>query len=135
MIVDASIACKWYLNEEGSEKAFTVFLLDEPLIAPELIIAEVGHVLLKRRRGGLIAPQFALSVIADLPQRLDQLVPITSLARNAMDLSLRHNHSFYDCLYLALALERGERLITADAAFARKVSNSTGVIVLLPNDL
>ena len=39
-VVDASVALKWFKQEGGSDEARTL-LLREPLIAPELILAEV----------------------------------------------------------------------------------------------
>jgi predicted nucleic acid-binding protein len=39
VIVDASVALKWVIEEEGSQAARTL-LLDEPLAAPDLLIVE-----------------------------------------------------------------------------------------------
>ena len=39
-VVDASVALKWFKQEGGSDQARTL-LLEELLIAPELILAEV----------------------------------------------------------------------------------------------
>src|ERR1700730_1492657 len=40
VIVDASVALKWVIEEEGSQAARTL-LLDEPLAAPDLLIVEM----------------------------------------------------------------------------------------------
>jgi predicted nucleic acid-binding protein len=39
IVVDAGVALKWFKQESGSETARAV-LLPEPLIAPELVMAE-----------------------------------------------------------------------------------------------
>jgi predicted nucleic acid-binding protein len=41
-VVDASVALKWFLDEEGSEHARRLKSLEE-VIAPDLIVAEVSN--------------------------------------------------------------------------------------------
>ena len=45
VVIDASIAAKWYLIERGREPARALLLSGEPLLAPEFIVAEVMNVL------------------------------------------------------------------------------------------
>jgi predicted nucleic acid-binding protein len=50
---------------------------------------------------------------------------------NATNIAAEVNHKIYDCLYLALALERGEPLATADrrlATLAKELSIETHLI-------
>lgn len=47
-----------------------------------------------------------------------ELISDAELLPQAMSLALRMRHSVYVCLYLALALERRETLITADRRLA-----------------
>ena len=57
VIVDASVALKWVLQEEGSEAA-ELLLLEEPLAAPDLLIVECANVLWRKaRRGALTRDQ------------------------------------------------------------------------------
>jgi predicted nucleic acid-binding protein len=42
------------------------------------------------------------------------------LVQKAFDLACELDATVYDCIYLALAMLAGTRLITADAQFARK---------------
>ena len=53
-----------------------------------------------------------------MPIALDEIVPDTTLLAAAIDIALANNHKVYDCLYLALAIERGEPLATADRRLA-----------------
>ena len=50
--VDASIACKWFVEEEGSDEAEQLLAVGEVLLAPELIVAEVCSALWKKLRAG-----------------------------------------------------------------------------------
>ena len=41
LVVDASVALKWYLVESGAESARQILADDDRLVAPELVVAEV----------------------------------------------------------------------------------------------
>lgn len=47
-----------------------------------------------------------------------------ALHRAALDLATRLDHPVYDCLYLALALDRGAALATADRRFAAAITRA-----------
>jgi predicted nucleic acid-binding protein len=46
-VVDASVALKWVIDEDGSEAAGAL-LLEEPLAAPDLLMVECANVLWTR---------------------------------------------------------------------------------------
>ena len=53
LVVDASVALKWFVDEDGSDRAVALLDGDEPLIAPDLVVAEVCNAAwksLRRRR-------------------------------------------------------------------------------------
>jgi predicted nucleic acid-binding protein len=68
--------------------------------------------------------------LLDAPILLDS----PSLDTSALGLALAHGHPVYDCLYLALALERRCDLITADERFFRAMRVSLPCIRLLGMD-
>lgn len=117
-VVDASVVVEFFGGAEGA------LMLDErlkaeehTLWAPHLIDAEVGHALRRKVRLGQMdaeAAEQALWEINDLPLRL---VEHENLIQVAWD--LRDNFSFYDGLYVSLALMLGETLLTFDARMAR----------------
>jgi len=113
LIVDASVAAKWFFEEEGSARALE--LREEPdLIAPDFILLEVHHAMWKRlarRETEQIAVEQVQSV---LRLAIPQLVASQELAESAGRISLAHGLAIYDCLYLALAADTNDRLITAD---------------------
>ena len=44
LVVDCSVAVKWFLEEPGDREALALLRAGERLIAPELIIAELINV-------------------------------------------------------------------------------------------
>ena len=50
--------------------------------------------------------------------------PVIPLVRRATRLAVRLDHSVYDCIYLALAMEEGCQLVTADRPLHDKVERS-----------
>lgn len=92
-------------------------LESEPeLWAPHLIDAEIGHVLRRavlRDQLEATAARAVLADLADLPLRRASHV---DLADGAW--SMRHNVSYYDALYVALAAALDAPLITLDARLA-----------------
>ena len=47
LVVDASVAVKWFVEEDGRQQALQILDLDERE-APDLIIAEVANVIWKK---------------------------------------------------------------------------------------
>ena len=96
------------------------------VLAPQLLLAEAGNVLLrKQRRSELSAPELTelLQAIAALPIRLCEHGP---LLLPAVTLAQTHKLTVYDALYLAAAELNGARLITSDDALD-KVAREMGV--------
>ena len=122
MIIDASVAFKWLVTEPGSDMAIS-WLDHEDLKAPSLLLAEVGNAVSKRIRGGQLLQAGAAGKLA-------QLEPIVTIAESqnavglALTMSIELSHSFYDCVYLAMAEDLGDQLITADAVFFKKCEAS-----------
>jgi len=50
LIVDASVAVKWFSAEDGADRAEALFVAEPDLAAPELILAEVGNAMWKKHR-------------------------------------------------------------------------------------
>lgn len=114
LVVDASVACKWFTAESDADAAEALVASGEMLLAPDLIVAEVCNVAwLKLRRGEIAADQ-ATKMVQGLPDLLDELVPSVQLAGRALEIANSLGHPAYDCFYLALAELRGTRVTTAD---------------------
>jgi predicted nucleic acid-binding protein len=130
MIVDASVAFKWLVEEPDSDIAIS-WLSHDSLKAPALIYAEAGNALAKRIRGHELKPGGA----AENLQRLTRMLTIVDeqpyLGR-ALDMAVALDHSFYDCLYLAVAEALGDKLLTGDTRFAVKCAASEWSALLHP---
>lgn len=118
LIVDASVAVKWYLPERNSLEAEQILSTETDLIAPEIVIAEVGNAVWKRLQKAEVSLELAGDIIERATTAFSLLVPLRDLARQAMLLAVRHRHSIYDCFYVALAQQAVAPLATADAKLA-----------------
>jgi predicted nucleic acid-binding protein len=122
-VIDASVAAKWVLPEQGADRAAALRSTDEDLVAPDLIIAEVGSAVRKRAIGKEISRQQAVRAVDIAARLLTRLVPIAELADRAIALAIDLQHPIYDCFYLALAQRENTAVVTADQrlfAAARK---------------
>jgi predicted nucleic acid-binding protein len=114
LVIDASVACKWFIAEPQSDSAEALLAGGEVLIAPDLIVPEVCNVAwLKLRRSEITADQ-ASAMVDGLPELLDDVVSSTPLAARALAIAAAIEHPAYHCFYLALAELRNTRLVTAD---------------------
>ena len=89
------------------------------MIAPELILAECGQVLHKKRMQKLLTEEelnALLNGILDLPVRL---FAHGDLLESACDLADEFHLTVYDGLFLALAKRHGAPLFTADDTLRR----------------
>jgi predicted nucleic acid-binding protein len=118
-VVDASVALKWVIDEEGSEAAGE--LAGEPLSAPGLLLAECANVLWVKAQRKEISPQEVFERLDLLRSAPVLLVPVQDLVEDATRLAIELEHPVYDCLYLALAMRQDARLVTADRRLARAV--------------
>jgi len=115
LIVDASVAVKWFAAEPLSDEARELGKGRYGLIAPELVIAEVGNALWKKNRRGFVDDDEAIAAMERLPLLFVQLYGTESLACRAMSIAQMLRHPIYDCFYLALAEGQRVPLVTADS--------------------
>lgn len=114
LIIDASVACKWFIAEASSADAEALLASGGGLLAPDLIVPEVCNVAWLKLRRNEITPDQAAAMVDGLPNLLDELVPSVHLAARAFAIANALAHPAYDCFYLALADLRDTRLVTAD---------------------
>lgn len=116
-VVDASVAVKWFLEEEWSAEAARLLHPAYYLHAPEFLDLELDHVLCKRmRRRELTEPeaQEIREMIGFFPI---QKHPTSMLRDTAFLLASATGRGIYDCLYLTLAKFLGIEMVTADRKF------------------
>jgi predicted nucleic acid-binding protein len=117
-VVDASVLVE-LLCETGQAEAVEERLAAEEhsLWAPHLVDAEVGQALRRVVRLGRMEAEEAGEAIWQIEELSIRRVEHELLVHVAWD--LRDNFSFYDGLYVALALMLDEPLLTFDARLAR----------------
>lgn len=120
LVIDASVAIKLLIDEEGADLANFVYRTFD-LIAPDLLLAECSNILWKKaRRGELSADEAALGG-QFLANSTFDLRPMSSLVDAATRLAVGLDHPAYDCFYLALAAAESCPFVTADERLVRKV--------------
>jgi predicted nucleic acid-binding protein len=115
LVVDASVAVKWFITEDDSAVAAALAGSGSTFIAPDLILAELASVAAKRVRRGDIAEALGRLIVSDGPKMFDSLVPVSRLVEGAFATASATRVSLYDALYLTLAKQRGTLVVTADA--------------------
>ena len=131
-VVDASVAVKWVVQESGSDRARS--LAQARLEAPDLLPVECANILWKKVRVGDLAQREATDRLDLLLRAPVVLVGSRELLDSALRLSFDLGHPVYDCLYLALALQRRFPLVAADerlAKAARKRRKFAAAVMLL----
>ena len=107
--VDASVAVKWLVDEEGRREALTLTAPRLERHAPDLVLHECANVIWKKkRRGEIPSGQPFIDQIAQLPEAV-HLHPGADLVRDAARIALEVGHSVYDCFYIACAKLTGLR--------------------------
>ena len=120
LVIDASIAVKWVVDEPGTPEALAL-RQKAKLIAPELLVAECANILWKKVQRDELLKEEALLAARLLQGAEIELLPMRSLLESATQISIEIDHPAYDCLYLALAVEKKCKFVTADKRFLQKL--------------
>ena len=118
VVVDASVILKFFVNEAHSEAAHR--LRDSrisgkiSLIAPSLLFYEVMNAVRysKARRFTVEEQKVIAEAMENYAFTLFGLD--ADLMNRTIDVAAKHNISFYDAAYVALAINTGSKLYTAD---------------------
>jgi predicted nucleic acid-binding protein len=133
VVIDASVAIAWSLEDEGGEHADRVAALVEEsgAVVPQLWGLEVANVLLMAERRNRITKAFVQAVLADLRDLPIDVDPETfgRAGSEILELARVHSLSVYDAAYLELALRRGLPLATQDKSLLMAAA-AAGVAVV-----
>ncbi|MEM0094224.1 MAG: type II toxin-antitoxin system VapC family toxin [Thermofilum sp.] len=132
-VVDASVVVKWFVEEEGSDRALEVrdrYVSGElKLIAPELLPFEVLNALYYKRL-------FTVEELKSAAEALDafffELYPLRGdYAKLALEVAHENGITLYDAAYVSLAILKNTRLYTADAKLKEKLTGKHSSYVTL----
>lgn len=113
-VIDASVAAKWFFEEEYSGSALNIFHSDHILHAPDFILLEIDNVICKRGKSGEITDSEGEEVRTSM-----RLMPLRKhnlqlLMDTAFEIACLAGISIYDSLYIALAVRLDCPVVTAD---------------------
>lgn len=138
IIVDASVAAKWYLPEPGESAARTLLASEEPLAAPDLIRTEVAAAILRKARTNEISLDHAQRSIdlwvRTLAEGVIMLSPDALDLPLAVEIALALRHPLQDCLYLAAAHRLDGTCLTADRRFYDRAQSTHQRLRLLATE-
>ena len=129
IVVDASVAAKWFLPSKGetlTDEALRLFRRyatgEIRFVVPDLFWAELANVLWKAVRLGRCSRAAAETGLVSLLERKLPTVSSTSLVEVAFRIATAFDRTVYDSLYVALALQFHAQLITADERLANSLA-------------
>jgi predicted nucleic acid-binding protein len=113
VIVDASVAVKWLVEEADSDRAAR--LLDGRVLhAPDLLFVEAANALWAIHRRGALGSDAPTEALAWLLRVPFTVTVSTTLIERALAMATALVHPVYDCVYLSLAAEVAAPVVTAD---------------------
>lgn len=121
-VLDASVAVRWLVTEEGSSDAAELLARPTRWIAPRLMLTEVAGALHRKVAAGKL-PEMPASealdgLLAVIARGDIRLAEDERLMAAALFLATFLEHPVPDCVYLALAEHEGAGLATADRELA-----------------
>lgn len=126
-VLDASVAAKWFLpsvDEKLFAEARELLLRHQSgkleFLVPDIFWAESGNIFWKAARYGRCSRHDAENSLLTLKAGQLRTIPAFELLESAFSIALTFARSFYDSLYVALAVQSETQLITAD----EKLSNA-----------
>jgi predicted nucleic acid-binding protein len=116
LVIDASVAVKWFVEEDHSSEAWTLLEAKHHIVAPDLLVAEVANVAWKKTIRGEINPVQARTILRNiaLPAFISEFIEVVVLGERALSMAMQWKHPIYDCFYAACAEALAAPLVSAD---------------------
>lgn len=130
LIVDASVAIKWFIDEPGSDTARRLWQEEPNLLAPDLIVPEVCNAAWRKVRLGQSDPAQAREIAVRLRHGVLEVRPTSTLASRAVELALELEHPVCDCFYLALVEMEKSTMVTADRRLVGRLRKTAWAAVV-----
>lgn len=123
-VVDASVAAKWFVEEEYSAAALSILGGPAQLHAPDFMLLEMDSIITKWIRRGAIGVDEGSDLRDALRQYPIQLHSFQSFLDSAFAIASQTGQSVYDSLYVALAAGLKGKMVTADRRLYDALKNS-----------
>ncbi len=123
-VIDASVASAWMLDDESvsfADEEYAIVQANGGFVPQHWHFEIRNALLMAERKGRIVQGTIAahLNRLSNLSIRTDQTPDLDV----ALELARRHQLSFYDALYLELAMRRGLSLATLDNALERAATS------------
>lgn len=125
VVIDASIAIKWYIPEIYEQQATWLLAGSYDLNAPELIIPEFGNIVWKKERRGEFSSQSGQEIVKAFQSTDLILYPHGNTASAAFVGAELTGQTVYDWTYLSLALSLSCQFVTADEKFYKTLERTS----------
>jgi predicted nucleic acid-binding protein len=136
-VLDASVAVRWLVTENGSANAAILLAKPTRWIAPRLMLTEVAGALHRKVTAGKLREMLASEALEELLGAVGaggiRLAQDERVLVPAFALATLLKHRVPDCMYLALAEQEGAGLATADHALA-DLARQRGILTTLIGD-
>lgn len=124
LVVDSSVAVKWFLPEVHSAEAAALLNGDIELGAPDLLLVEAANIFWKKVRLGELDHADADVAMVALSTGGLHLLSTVSLLPRARVIARDLDHPIYDCAYLAAAEAWDTAVVSADRRLFDRVRAS-----------
>ena len=137
IVVDSSVAIKWFVVEPYSVEAHRILDGYETgtltLLAPDLLYAEVGNIVWKKHRFQGLAAEDAEEILAAFRLVTFVVTSCAVLLEEAYRLAVTHQRTVYDALYLALSVREHCPWVTADEKIVNALAATFPHIIWVAN--
>jgi len=133
IVLDTSVAIKWYNKEEGTDKALDIQNAHVQnrlkINFPDLILYELANAIRYSPANDIEE----LKSILDNFNRLkfNIIIPTITMIKDAGELAFRCNITVYDTTYLTLAQHLNCEFVTADERLLKKIRDDLPFVKLL----
>ena len=124
VVVDASVAVKWYVPEVHTLEAEKLLNNTYEIHAPELMLPEFGNIVWKKVRKKDLTELEATQIIKAFGIQSIAFHSHQSLLKAAFTGALLSGQTVYDWSYLALAISLSCQFVTADERFYKALENT-----------
>ncbi len=133
LVLDANVIAKWYIEEENTEKALEIrdkFVAGKlAILEPTLLIYELGNVFWKHPVKSPEDVESDFKALFDIELEFLE-VSEPRFLKNVLENGRKFEITFYDAIYVTLAMKEDCKLITADGRLQRKVEGHIDVELL-----